>query len=832
MLKNYISVALRNLINHKLYSVINIVGLAVGLAACVLIMLFVRDEQSYDTQWADAGRIHQLNTDFHFPGSTPAISGRVSGRAKEALEAYFPQDIEHVVRFNKMRTVMRRGESVFSEIIHWTDAEVLDVFDLVPVAGDLQAALHDNASLAINQSFAAKHFGTRNPIGEVLTVTVYDLQRDYRVAAVFEDLPHNTTLEFQALAMIDEVDFAGQSWEFGDWFSANGWSYVKLKAGVDTARINEQLKTFVDANIDVPSWLSTTANVKASDYLGYIAQPLQEVQLDAVGQALMKPVGDAVKIVAFSSIAGLILLVACINFINLSTAKATQRAREVALRKVMGAGRAQLVVQFLGESLLLVTVALLLGLVLVELTLPSFGAFFGKTLVLDYMAGGTIFAFLGAIIAIGVLAGGYPALVLSGFLPARVLKANKSAETVGSSRLRYSLVVFQFAISIGLIVVTGVIYGQMYYATNMDLGYNKDNLLTVLNVGSKDAAPIRQRFQDEVAKISGVTNVSATLSWSAGNAGISRSVRIPGGDGENISLSLQEIDHQFIDTYQVEVLAGRNYDRSRSTDGTPSYDAANKGALLEGSIIVNELALAKLGYGTPEEAIGRAIRYDVARDADGNLVSADLRIIGVISDMLFHQPRGEREAEAYYLVENNVRSVAVRFEGDPQQLVARMEAIWRQMAPSVPFQYEFSSEVVAAQFLTERHLATLLGTFALLAIAIACLGLYGLASFTAERRTKEIGIRKILGATVRDIVQLLVWQFSKPVLLANLIAWPIAAWAMMRWLETFPYRMDFWYLLPLCVFAGITTLAVAWATVGGNAAKVARANPINALRYE
>jgi len=832
MLQNYIITALRNLINHKLYSAINIVGLAVGLAACILILLFVRDEQSYDTQWTDAGRIHQLNTDFHFPDSTPIISSRVSGRAKEALEAYFPQDIEHVVRFNKMRTIMRRGESVFNETIHWTDAGILDVFDLVPVAGDLQTALHDNTSLAINQSFAAKHFGARNPIGEVLTITVYDLQRDYRIAAVFEDLPHNTTLEFQALAMIDEADFAGQSWEFGDWFSANGWSYVKLKAGVDTVRINEQLKSFVDANIDVPSWLATTANVKASDYLGYIAQPLHEVQLDAVGQALMKPVGDAVKIVAFSSIAGLILLVACINFINLSTAKATQRAREVALRKVMGAGRKQLVVQFLGEALLLVTIALLLGLVLVELILPSFGAFFGKTLVLDYVTGDMVFAFLAAIIAIGVLAGGYPALVLSGFLPARVLKANKSADTVGSSRLRYSLVVFQFAISIGLIVVTGVICGQMYYATNMDLGYNKDNLLTVLNVGSKDAAPIRQTFQDEAAKISGVTHVSATLSWPAGNAGISRSVRIPDGDGENISLSLQEIDHQFIDTYQVELLAGRNYDRSRLTDGTPSYDGANKGALLEGSIIVNELALTKLGYGTPEEAIGRAVRYDVARDADGNLVSADLRIIGVISDMLFHQPRGEREAEAYYLVDDNIRSVAVRFKGDPQQLVARMEAIWRQMAPSVPFQYEFVSEVVAAQFLTERHLATLLGTFALLAIAIACFGLYGLASFTAERRTKEIGIRKILGATVRDIVQLLVWQFSKPVLLANLIAWPIAAWAMMRWLETFPYRMDFWYLLPLCVFAGITTLAVAWVTVGGNAAKVARANPIKALRYE
>lgn len=832
MLKNYIKMAFRNILNNRLYAFINVAGLAIGLAACVLIMLFVRDEQSYDTQWADSGQIHQLNTDFHFPGTAPVISARVSGRAKEALKVYFPEDIEYVARLNKMTTVLRQGEAVFSETIHFADTEILDIFDLTPVAGDLRAALADNASLAVSESFAVKYFGDDNAIGQVLTLTIYDVQRDYRVAAVFKDLPHNTTLEFQALAMVDEADFAGQSWEFGDWFSANGWSYIKLQEGVDAERINIQLKTFVDTNIDVPSWLSADTNANASDFIGYVAQPIQEVQLGALGQAHMKPTGDAIKVIAFSSIAGLILLVACINFINLSTAKATQRAREVALRKVMGASRKQLVVQFLGESFLLVTIALLLGLVIVEVTLPSFGAFFGKTLMLDYMQAGTVASFTGVVVAIGLLAGAYPALLLSGFLPARVLKANKSAETASSSRLRLGLVVFQFAISIGLIVVTGVIYGQMYYATNMDLGYNKDNLLTVLNIGSKDAAPIRRAYQDEIAKIPGVEKVSATLSWPAGNAGINRSVRKTGVGGENVSLGLQEIDYQFIDAYQVELLAGRNYDRGRATDGVPVPSDSNPGTLLDGSIIVNELAVVELGYGTPEEALGRAVRIDVGRRANGDLISANLRIIGVISDMLFHRPRGEREAEAYYLDGDNVRSLAVRFDGDPVPIVARMETIWRSMAPGVPFQYEFVDDVIAEQFLTERHLATLLGAFALLAIAIACLGLYGLASFTAERRTKEIGVRKILGATVMDIVQLLVWQFSKPVLLANLIAWPIAAWSMMRWLETFPYRMDFWYLVPLCALAGVTTLAVAWATVGGNAAKVARANPINALRYE
>jgi len=830
MYKNYLITALRSLARYKLFSLINIVGLAIGLAACILIMLFVRDELSYDTQWKHADRIHQLYTGFNFPGSSPVVSSRVSGRAKEALTAYFSEDIEHVVRFNRMRSVMQRGDSVFSETIHWTDPDILNVFDLTPVSGDLSAALNDNASLAVSESFAAKHFGSADPIGETVTLTVYELQRDYRIAAIFKDLPHNTTLQFQALAMIDETDFAGQSWEFADWFSANGWTYLKLQPGVSTERLSKRLKPFVDTNIEVPSWLSKDAGAKASDYMRYQVQPLADVQLSAIGLAHMKPAGAQVKVIAFASIAGLILLVACINFVNLSTAKATQRAREVALRKVMGAGRGQLIVQFLGESLLLVAFAFLVGLVLVELTLPMFGSFLGKEITLKYLDGTSVAVFMGIVTLIGVLSGAYPALVLSGFLPAGVLKANKSAEMAGSLRLRYGLVVFQFAISIGLIVATGVIYGQMYYATNMDLGYDKDQLLTINNVGSKDAQSVRDAFKREIEQLPGVSSVAGVLSWPGGNAGIARSLSVSGGD--NVSIGLQNIDYNFLDTYRLPLLAGRNYDRARSTDGVPSAQNAPSGSVLQGSVILNELAASDLGLGSPVEAVGKSVRLSAGRNEAGDMIPADLEVIGIVPDMLFHTPRGKRSSEAYYLSDGNFRSLAVRFEGDPQVLVVQIGALWKSMVPTVPFQYEFVDSVVAEQFQTERHLAVLLGTFALLAILIACLGLYGLASFTAQRRTKEIGVRKVLGATVMDIVQLLVWQFSKPVLLANLIAWPVAVWSMMRWLETFPYRMDFWYLVPLCALASITTLAVAWATVGSNAAKVARTNPIQALRYE
>ncbi len=831
MLQNYLKTAFRSLLRNKLFSAINVFGLAIGLAACILIMLFVRDEFSYDTYWANADRIYQVNTIYSFPGSPPGTSSRVSGKVKDTLKFYFPEEIEAAARFNRLSTVVRSEEGVFTENIHWADTESVDVFNLVPIAGDLKAALSDNASLAVNASFARKYFGEEDPIGQILELTVYGFQRDFQVAAVFEDLPHNTTLDFQALAMVDETDFADYSWEFSSWYSANGWLYLKLKPGVDPKRINAQLPEYVNTNMTVPSDISTDPNVKPSDYWNFSLQSLQDIQLKAAGRGLMKPAGDQVKVMAFITIAGLILLVACINFINLSTAKATKRAREVALRKVLGARRGQLIMQYLGESILLVLIALLIGLVLVELILPTFAGFLGKELVLDYADGALLATLTSLVLVVGVLAGVYPALVITGFFPAQVLKANKSAETPGSTSLRQGLVVFQFAISIGLIIATGVIYGQMKYATSMDIGYNKHNLLSLVNIGRDGAREVQNTIRDELARMPGVTGVAFAANRPAGNFGNNITVHVPGDMSKGVTVRNQDVDHDFIDIYEIPLIAGRNYDRARLADGTPSVKGARVGEVLQGTVVINERMVSELGYGTAQTAVGRSIRVWVGR-VDGERIYADMEIIGVIKDMLFHRPRSEKAPEAYFLENNDYRSLVARFEGDPMQLVERIRQLWVSLVPSVPFEYEFVDSKVDASFTQERHLATLLGTFALLAVLIACLGLYGLASFTAERRTKEIGVRKVLGATVVDIVRLLVWQFSKPVLLANIIAWPVAAWAMISWLETFPYRMDFWYLAPLCLIAGMTTLAIAWATVGGNAAKVARMNPIRALRYE
>ncbi len=832
MFQNYIKMAFRSFLRNKLFSAINVIGLAIGLAACILIMLFVRDEFSYDTQWANADKIYQVNTTFSFPGGAPETSSRVSGRARNQLALSFPNEIEAAARINRMDVIATIGENIYNDKIHWADPELLDIFNFEVVAGDMRQALSDNASIAINESLANKYFGDQNPIGQAIELRVYDLQRDYRVAAVMKDLPHNTALTFQALVMIDEADFEGYSWEFTDWYSANGWTFLKLHEGVQAEHLDSRFPSFVNSNIEVPPYVSTEKGVKASDYWNYSVQKLTDVHLRAIGDGQMKSGSDFVKVASFITIAGLILLIACVNFINLSTAKATKRAKEVALRKVLGANRGQLVVQYLGESMLLVFVSLLLGLVIVEAVLPSFAGFLEKALYLDYSDGTLLQTLVALVVGVGTLAGLYPAFVIAGAKPGHVLKANKSSDTNGSSALRQGLVVFQFAISIGLIIATGVTYGQMQYATNMDIGYNKKNLLSIMNVGRDGAVDSKETLLEEVSRMPGVTAAALAGFRPAGNFGVNRSVKLPNDSSKGISLSNQLVDHDFFETFEIELLAGRTYDEARLADGLPSKDGAKPGDLLEGTVVLNRAAVRKIGYGTPDQAIGKDVRVSVG-SVDGETIYADLEIMGVVSDMLFHRPREEKKAEAYYLEREGWKgSLVVRFYGDAGPLLAQVETLWKSLVPTLPFQYEFVDDVVNASFEREQHLAMLLGVFAMLAVAIACLGLYGLASFTAERRTKEIGVRKVLGATVIDIVRLLVWQFSKPVLLANLIAWPVAAWSMIGWLETFPYRMELWYLAPLCLIAGMTTLAIAWATVGGNAAKVARTNPIKALRYE
>ncbi|WP_020401341.1 ABC transporter permease [Kordiimonas gwangyangensis] len=827
MFQNYINVALRNLFKNKLYSAINIIGLAVGLAACIMIMLFVRDELSYDRFWSKADNIYRLNTTFNPPGREPFVTVMAQGPTKHALKTYFPEEVEHVTRFNSMRVVMQKEQDVFSEILMWTDPETVDIFDFDVVAGDLRRTLNDNASLAINETFARKYFGEEDAIGQTLTLSVYSLKRDYRIGAVYKDLPHNTVLEFQGMAMIDEKDFVDQEWEFTQWFSVNNYVYFTLKPGVSVETINQRLDGFTNQFIEIPD---AALGGQSSDYIHYSTQPITDIQLDPAGarDGEMKATGDMATVITFSAIAGLILVIACINFMNLATAKSTQRAREVALRKVLGAKRRQLVTQFLGESVLIALIGLVFGVVLVEVMLPSFGGFVDKELTFNYLDPLTISILLGLVAIVGVLGGVYPALILSGFRPAYVLKANKSSESTGSARLRNVLVVMQFAISIALIVSTGVVYGQKVYATNMDPGFNKENLIVVRNTGRSGAIDKRDAFKEQVARLPGVKSVAFSSDAPASGNESNNTVRVPSEEGErSVLIGSHRIDYEFFDTYEIPMLAGRAYSREYALDVSPNGFAAEEGALLQSNLIVNEGAVRRFGFASPQDAIGKIVKMGV-----GNGRQAEFTIIGVIPDTKFQSVREVMRPEMYFLAPYGFNNLNVRYEGNPTEVVGRIEALWKSMITEVPFAYDYVDDVMAEEFVREENQSILLAIFAGLAVVIACLGLYGLASFTAERRTKEIGIRKVMGASVFDIVRLLLWQFSKPVLLANLIAWPIAIWGMLTWLENFPYRIEAWVLLPLCLVAGVIALTIAWATVGGNAARVARSNPIDALRYE
>ncbi|MBO6504811.1 MAG: ABC transporter permease [Kordiimonadaceae bacterium] len=833
MFQNYLQVAIRSILGNRLYSTINVVGLAVGLSACILILLFVRDELSYDKFWKNADSIYRVQTTFNVPGREPFVLVLAPGPLKDAADRYFDAEIEASTRFAGMTPIVQYEDRVVRESVHWADPEAASIFDLRVVAGDLQAALSDNASLAIDESFARKYFGDKPAIGQVLTLNSFDLQRDYRIAAVFEDLPHNTVLDFQALAMIDEQDFASTPSLFEQWFSVNTMYFMQLKTGVSIEQINSRMIEFIDNGIAIPPG-ALDEETKPSDIIEFNTMALTDIQLNPSGGGEMKTTGDMQIVVIFATIAGLILMIACINFMNLATAKSTRRAREVALRKVLGAKRGQLVTQFIGESVLIALFGLVLGVVLVELLVAPFGDFLDKELTLDYTDTTTVGVFFGLISFVGAVGGLYPALVLSGFRPSRILKANRSAETQGSARVRGTLVILQFAISITLIVVTGVVYGQMFYATTLDPGFNKENLLIVRNVNRSGFQDKQQALFQEVVSLPGV--LGATYSADAPISGneSNTSVEIPGNEQlGSVLIGRQTVDHDFFDVYQIPIVAGRSYSREFANDGLPDASDTEAGELLNGTVIVNEAALRRLGFPSAQEALGKLLRVPAGRGGPGQATRyAHLEIVGVASDTNFQSLRSVIRPEMYYLVDGRYRNLAVRFEGNPLELVAQLENIWRDLTTTIPFRYEFVDELIESEFMGEQNLATTLGVFAALAILVACMGLYGLAAYTAERRTKEIGIRKVMGARVMDIIRLLLWQFSKPVLLASLIAWPIAVWSTLQWLETFPYRIADWVLIPLCVVAGLIALMIAWVTVGGNAARVARSNPINALRYE
>lgn len=831
MFKNYLISAYRNLLRCKLDSVLNISGLVIGLSAALLIALFVRHEIHYDDFWKDSDRLFRIQTRWVMEGREDIDIVHSSGLVKAALEQYFPNELEAVGRIQQRSDIVSNGTESFTDTISFADPGILDIFNLDIVAGDAQTALNGNASIILSQSLARKYFGKEDPVGKILALDNRYLKRDYRVDAVMSDLPANSHLDIQALIRIDENDYIGTdgAWMFSSWNSANNHTYFKLKPGIDIDIINSRMDAFTDASLP-------DRDGRASDITKYTTIAVPDIHLHSKSAGSMKPGGDSEIITAFVVIALLIVVVATINYVNLSTARAGQRAKEVAMRKVMGAQRYQVVGQHMGESFLLVAFAIVLSVFLVSLALPLFNALLNTNLVLDLTEPDVLGGLIATLLIVGGLSGLYPAMVLSAWRPSYCLKANKSSDTRGAVRARNVLVVFQTAVTVALIVATIVVYAQLTFVRSLDRGFEPDHLLVIEDLSRNGVSDKRETFRDVVEKLPGIDSVS--LSYESPTQFYENNVRVrlPGETGEHgFPLGITYADDGYIRTLEIPLLAGRYYRSDRTLDWLPDTDGAHHGDVLQGHIVLNEKAVDTLGLGSPEEAIGRQleIREALDEDAEGNTgtVTTRLTVIGVIADTNLHSAKIPTRPEiigmdtAYY-------HLLVRYTGKAEETLAAIRRTWENMMPGVPFEYFHVDQALAEEFQSETNQANIFLGFTLFTLVIACLGLYGLAAFVTECRTREIGIRKILGASVSDIIKLLFSQFTRLLIAANLVAWPVVYLLMGEWLEQYPFRIGSSWVAASCVIAGLVASIVVALTVGSQAWSVAHTNPIYALRQE
>jgi len=830
--RNYLTVGLRALAKNRTYAFINIFGLAIGMAACLMILLFVRYEMGYDRWIPGHESIYQLQSWYHDKQTgrddrlqmTPYASG-------VALKKDFPQVESLVYGFTTDPIFMQNGQASFIHDFMFVDGDFLKVMPL-PLARGAANALATVNSAVLTESEARRLFGTTDVIGKPYTVISRGKDRNLRITGILKDLPKNSHLKLTTVARIDFPQFnADVPRVLTCWGCQSGWVWAKLKPGTDPNALEAQFPAWEKRNI--PDDVAGGVRTNAGDSQDWKLVNVSDIHLGPGQSGAMTPGNDRTSILTFAIIALLILGMAVVNFTNLATARASQRAREVALRKVLGANRRQLIVQFVGESVLISLLAMTIALALVEVLMPSFARFLDADIKVSYLgSGGVLLPVLALVLVVGVLGGLYPAFFLSRFQPATVLKANKSsAEAAGTGRLRSVLVVAQFAVSIGLIICTAIVYAQTVYARTADPGFKRDHILQVTELGRYQLYERGEAIAQQMRRVPGVDAVGRTTIGVATRNHSNTGVSVP-GQAEPVNIGQYTVDTGFKDAMGLTLIAGRWFDENRPLDDTtqpnPPDPKAEKALAARGAnVVVNELAAHRLGFRNASDAVGKTFPAGMVSNEAG-LVPAT--IVGVVKDSRFRSIREPVDPIMFQSARAGHTDMIVRFHGDPAAVRAAAEQAWKRVASDVPFNAKFSDDIMLELYKAEDARAKTFAAFALLAVIVACLGLFGLASFTAERRTKEIGIRKVLGARTRDIVRLLVWQFSKPVIVANIIAWPVAWWVMRGWLNGFDTRIGLGPS-PFLIAGGIA-LAIAIGTVAGHAFRVARANPIHALRYE
>ncbi|HVX25657.1 MAG TPA: ABC transporter permease [Parafilimonas sp.] len=800
MFKNYFKTAWRNLVKNKIFSFINILGLAVGMAACFLIFLYVSFETSYDSFNSKADRIYRIVSDVKTPSETVRDGTTITPLAIY-LKKDFPE-VEDAVRFSVDGFLVKKGDIKFQEKrAVCADSTLFNIFDFPLVEGNKKTALTEPMSIVLSQTLAKKYFGNTDPLGQHLLLTGAAINAT--VTGIMKDIPVNSQIQADLfVSMSSYKQIYGQATSDSEWTDHNYYTYLLLKPHTDVRAFEKKLPAFMER---YHGEQARQLQMFETLYL----EPLRDVYLKTTHTGFTDPnflqTGNINNVYIFSVVAIFILLIACINFINLTTARSAERAKEVGIRKVVGAARTQLAKQFIGESLIICLIAFALSVLLCTLTLPLFNELAGKTISSSIFNNPVHVIILFSLsVFIGFAAGIYPSLVLSSFKPVSVLKGKFTTSTKGLI-LRKGLVVFQFTISIFLIASTIIVYVQLNYMRSQNLGFNKDQEIIINTNYDKN----KDAFKQSLSSVPGVrsTTYSSYVPGGGYNSAYSE-VQNAKGEMQKTNLNLNFVDYDYIKQYDLQLAAGRAFSKDFATDSTQA-------------MIINESAAKMLRYASPQQAIGRNFSQWGRQG----------KIIGVLKD--FHYASLQQPIEPLTMrIEPGgfgMLSIKVAATNLPSTIKV-IENKWNTIIPNRPFEYYFLDEFFNKQYRDDENFGNLFFNFAVLAIFISCLGLLGLSSYSTIQRTKEIGVRKILGASVSGIVNLLSTEFIKLVLIAFVIATPIAWLSMSKWLQGFAYRTNIsWWVFALSAFLSVF---IAFATISYQAIKAAIANPVKSLRTE
>jgi putative ABC transport system permease protein len=796
MFKNYLKIAMRNFQRDKGYSFINIAGFAIGMAVCLLILIYVRHELGYDKYHKDVERIYRITQDIRTQTSN-RIFAPVSPMIAPTLKAEYPQ-VENAARvLPTSPRLVKRGEKLFYEgRFMYADQELFDVLTIPLIWGNPEEALSRPQTLVISRRMALKYFGYDNPVGETLELN----QQEFEITGVAVNHPENTHLKYELIASMETL----AEWrEMSNWYSTMFYTYLKVRPNVDMEELSQKVVRMAD------KYVSERLNPRGVSY-NYSLLPVSSIHLRSPVQYDIEPTGNAAYVFIFSFVGFFILLIACLNFMNLSTARSAKRAKEVGLRKVVGAQRVQLIGQFLGESLMVSFLSLGLAMLIAKVTIPVVTRMTGIALTFgQLLTPWIIISLIGGAILIGLAAGTYPALVLSAFRPVSTLKGILRRDSRGFA-LRTVLVVFQFVISVILIFGTLVMSNQFNFMKNQHLGFSKEQKLVLPLRGG---ISIRENYEVVKAQFSkhlGITDATVSSSVPGGSMS-SFSISIVGEDDARVQdMYHLFFDHDFIPSYEIEMVAGRAFQKDMSTD-------------IRGAFLINEAAVTAFGWSSPEEALGKRLQTGF-----GGRINP---IIGVTKNFHYRGLQSEVEPLIMEYQPDIFRCITLTLNtSNLKESLAFIESQWKTHFAGKPFESLFLDEDFDRQYRTDEQVGKIFGIFTVLGLFIACLGLLGLASFTAASRTKEIGIRKVLGASITGIVIMLSKQFTKWVLLANVIAWPVAYYIMIRWLKGFAYRTDI--NISMFIESGLLVLGVAILTVSFQTIRAASTNPADSLRYE